>query len=477
MKINRNMSAVIANNQLLRTENKLKRSMERLSSGLKLNSAGDNPAGMAISNKMKAQIDALDKAESNTNDGVSLLQIADGALSEMTNVLQRMRELAVQAANDTNTYEDKKTIQDEIDQLKNEIDRIASDTEYNTKTLLDGSSDTRVYSAVKDSNGRQSYTDAVTRMYISDQVDPGNFSVKVDKAATNAKSTMEVTYPFPEDGSLSINGIDVEVKADMTEDEFNAAVKEATIRAGVNLALVDDKLDLSSQIYGAESNIEIKISANIESQFKMTEEGVDLTPVIDEEGNSVYRSIGTETIISELNGDFDNATYTTSGTKVMIKGSSGFEMEFSVSPELEEGAELELKVTEIGKMMIQSGANQYQNVGIRIPAMTTDALYLDTVDVSVEGGAGRAISAIDAAVAKMTETRSRIGAYQNRLEYAANSLAETGENLTAAFAQLTDVDMAKEYTEYASQNVLNQAGVSVLSQANDLPKQVLSLLS
>ena len=110
MKINRNMSAVIANNQLRRTENKLKTSMERLSSGLKLNSAEDNPAGMAISNKMRAQIKALDQAESNTNDGVSLLQIADGALNEMTSVLQRIRELSVQAASDINSYEDKQSM-------------------------------------------------------------------------------------------------------------------------------------------------------------------------------------------------------------------------------------------------------------------------------------------------------------------------------------------------------------------------------
>ena len=135
MHINRNMSAVITNNQLLRTENRLAASMERLSSGFKINHASDNPAGIAISNKMKAQIDALDQAEANASDGVSVLQIADGALNEVTSILQRMRELSVQAANGTNSYEDKKVIQAEIDELQKEVDRISSDTEYNTKTL------------------------------------------------------------------------------------------------------------------------------------------------------------------------------------------------------------------------------------------------------------------------------------------------------------------------------------------------------
>ena len=138
MKINRNMSAVITNKQLLRTENKLSKSMERLSSGYKINRAGDNPAGMAISNKMKAQIDALDQAESNASDGESVLRIADGALNEVSSILQRIRELSVQAANGTNSYSDRKSMQDEIDKLTEEVDRISSDTEYNTKTLLDG---------------------------------------------------------------------------------------------------------------------------------------------------------------------------------------------------------------------------------------------------------------------------------------------------------------------------------------------------
>ena len=159
MQINRNMSAVITNNQLLRTENKLAASMERLSSGLKINRASDNPAGIAISNKMKAQIDALDKAESNASDAISVLQIADGALNEIASILQRMNELSVQAANGTNAYSDRKSIQDEIDELKKEVNRISDDTEYNTKKLLDGSSDVRIYA---ENASRFSVTDTVS---------------------------------------------------------------------------------------------------------------------------------------------------------------------------------------------------------------------------------------------------------------------------------------------------------------------------
>ena len=136
MQINRNMSAVIANNQLLGIEERLSASIERLSSGLKINRASDNPAGMAISNKMKAQIDALDQAEANAADGVSVVQIADGALNEVSSILQRIRELSVQAANGINSFDDRKSMQDEVDELVKEVDRISTDTEYNTKKLL-----------------------------------------------------------------------------------------------------------------------------------------------------------------------------------------------------------------------------------------------------------------------------------------------------------------------------------------------------
>ena len=136
MQINRNMSAVIANNQLLGIEDRLSASIERLSSGLKINRASDNPAGMAISNKMKAQIDALDQAEANAADGISVVQIADGALNEVSSILQRIRELSVQAANGVNSFNDRQSMQDEVAELVKEVDRISADTEYNTKKLL-----------------------------------------------------------------------------------------------------------------------------------------------------------------------------------------------------------------------------------------------------------------------------------------------------------------------------------------------------
>lgn len=175
MKINYNVSASIANKHLLGIEENLSTSMERLSSGLKINHAKDNPAGMAISNKMRAQIKGLDQASSNASDGISVIQISDGALSEVTSILQRMRELSVQAASDaTMSQQDKQAIQDEISSLTDEVDRISKDTEYNTKSLLDGSLDTRIY------------TEHASRVQGSEQLEAGTYGITITQAATQA---------------------------------------------------------------------------------------------------------------------------------------------------------------------------------------------------------------------------------------------------------------------------------------------------
>ena len=155
-------------------------------------------------------------------------------------------------------------------------------------------------------------------------------------------------------------------------------------------------------------------------------------------------------------------------------------MDFLLSSDIDMTAgskNLQIDISDIGNMAIQIGANEGQEMKIKIPEVSTETLYLDTVDVTVKGGADKALSTLDDAIEFVTGVRSRIGAFQNRLEYAENSLAETSEDMTGAYSNIMDTDMATEMTEYASKNILDQAGISVLAQANDLPQQVLSLLS
>lgn len=465
MKINRNMSAVIASNQLHRTENKLSVTMERLSTGLKLNSAEDSPAGMAISNKMKAQIDALDKASDNSTDAISVMEIADGALNEVTSIIQRMRELSVQAASGIYTYDDKSAIQSEIAQLRDEVDRVSSNTEFNTKPLLDGSSDTRVYTR-KSVSQEMTYSD-ITRINISDEVDSKHYKVEVTEVAKQAQSSIS-GYPaggITEDGTISINGVSAAIKAGTSEEDYLAQVHDLVEQAGANMKVNGNSIDITSKKYGSASQLDISISDELANALGYTTQGDGYTDA----------QTGTDAKVTAGDG-FTHPIVTSEGNRVYISDDNGFKMDFMVDASADL-TEYDIDVTDIGTMTIQIGANQYQEMDLRIPEVSAQSLYLDEIDVAVAGGADKALGTLDNALSQVNSVRSRIGAFQNRLEYANASLDETSENMTSAYSTLTDADMATEMTEYASQNILNQAGISVLSQANDLPQQVLSLLS
>lgn len=476
MKINQNMSAVLTNKQLLRNENKVAASMERLSSGLKINSAGDNPAGMAISNKMRAQIDALDQAKDNASNAISTLQIADGALNEVSSILQRMRELSVQAANGTNSNDDRNIIQDEIKQLTKEVDRISADTEYNTKALLDGSSDVRVYADSK----------SVDRLAVSDNVPTGFYSIQVTDVAKQAECTLDTSALVP--GTIAINNVMVTVTEDMSSGAFYEAFRDAAEEGGCEFdeTSTTSSISLLSKLYGGQGEINLCVSKNLAVAL-----GVDTLPnaELDDDGNYNVTIFGSDAQVdfpggnSVAGGFTSTATVSSSGNRIKMTDMHGFSIEFLLDEDYNPATDsadrrgtIELEVTDIGSMTIQIGANQYQTMEIRIPETSAKSLYLDTIDLPSYKGPEIAMVTLDEAIATLNETRSRIGAFQNRLEYASNSLAETNEDMTSAYSTLLDTDMAVEMTEYTQASVLEQASISVLSQANDLPQQVLSLL-
>ena len=489
MKINRNMSAVIANNQLLRTENKLKSTMLRLSSGYKINSAEDNPAGMAISNKMKAQIDALDKAQSNAADAKNVIEIADGALNEVSSILQRIRELSVQAANGTNADSDKQAAQDEIDKLTEEVDRISGATEYNTKVLLDGSSDTRIYTREVDAAGNAKLSnDSITRINLSDHVEAKKYDITVESTAQKAAASINSNVKPLTEGSISINGVSVKVTPEMSQNEYLQALQNAANLAGTQMQedAVTGEITFVSESYGSSYGVNVELTGSMSAlagnSYTVDADG-NKTPQagykVDAKGNAVADVSGKDAVVKAGN-NLDDTRIRTDGNRVYVVGNGGFSMDFLLSDQIDTTAgskDLQMDVTEIGSMTIQIGSNQYQEMAVRIPEVSSETLYLDTVDVTVAGGADRAISTLDDAIAYVSSVRSRMGSFENRLEYATNSLGETEENMTSAYSNLVDADMATEMTEYASQNILDQAGISVLSQANDLPQQVLSLLS
>ena len=475
MKINRNMSAVRANKQLLGTENRLSKSMKRLSSGYKINSAEDNPAGMAISNKMKAQIEALDQAKSNSSDAQNVMKIADGALGEVSSMLQRIRELAVQGASDTYSENDKKALQSEIDELTKEVDRISGDTEYNTKSLLDGSSDTRVYVRQKDANGNMTQVNSyITRINFSDNVSSDKYDLTVNSLATQATGSLASATKPDAEGTISINGVSVAIKADMTQDEYIQELQKAATTAGTTMQVNGDSISFLSNEYGSDSTVNITLSSSLKALA-----GADYENADDGSGNMQLKNNGKDAVVTG-GENLSDKTIRADGNRVYVVGNSGFSMDFLLSSDMDMTAgsrDLQIDISDIGNMAVQIGANEGQEMKIRIPEVSSETLYLDTVDVTVKGGADKAMSTLDDAIEYVSGVRSRIGAFQNRLESAESSLSETSENMTGAYSNIMDTDMATEMTEYAAQNILDQAGISVLSQANDLPQQVLSLLS
>ena len=471
MKINHNMSAVTANNQLLKTENSLSSIMERLSSGLKLNHAKDNPAGMAISHKMKTQIEGLNRANNNASDGSAVIEIADGALNEVTEMIQRIRELCVQAANDTNCDDDKAAIQNEISELKEEINRVSTHTEYNTMKLLDGSQNSRVYS------------NQVSRLSVSKYVDEGDYSLTIDKEAKQAEVTGgTVAGPYSgKSGNLSINGYLVPIENGDSADTIYEKLRKGAEKGECIISKKGDPIELKSTAFGKDAVVSISGDADVLTFLGMTD-------------NSASPAYGEDAEITLGTGFSDKATVKYEGNKMTVSDAGGFEMSFYAAKthyvidpttkkstdQWEEpipaGTKVDIEVTDIGNMSLQIGANQHQTMAVEIPKIDCEMMYIDDLDVTTVTGADRGIAAADRAIAYVDAARSRLGAYENRLEHTMADLSASSENMTKALSTLSDADMAEEMVNYTTYNVLNQAGVSVLSQANDLPQTVLQLL-
>ena len=380
LKINYNISAMIANNSLKVSDNKLATSLERLSSGYKINHAKDNAAGLAIARRMNAQLRGLSAAEQDALDGESVVEIADGALAEVHDMLQRMNELAVKSANGSITDDDRSIIQDEIAQLQEEITRIGETTEYNSRKLFDGTFDLKGYTDNND----------IKVNYYSDDVNVGKYSLDVSNVR------------FDELGNV----------------EISQTTTASIIRTDIN----DPK------------PIELAVSGTNEQLVLTGEDGFEIRLGIDSYGGT------------EPNTDMDAITG------------------------------LELDMTGIGGMTLQIGANEGQTIDLRIPELSLLNIGVKRTDVSTVDGANRALDEIKGAISYVSEMRSRLGAYQNRLQHTQTNLSTSQENVTAAYSRIMDTDMAEEMTDYSNLQVVTQAATSILAQANERPSQVLQLL-
>ena len=460
MKINYNTSAQLANVNLKKNNDRLSLSMQKLSSGYKITKAADDSAGLAISNKMRTQIRALNRSSQNAEDGVSIIESADGALAEIHSVLQRVRELCVQNANDTYTIEDRETAQAEIDQLMDEIDRISSTTEFNGRSLFDGSASRTMVSSV----------DGVKALSVSMEATAGKYSITVDKNATYgsvAGVLKGVTLPAADDTSISINS------------------ETITINKG------ETKTDVEKKIVSTCSNMNIEYDSatqTVKSNVAGDENYVEVTFADGSKSGKVYGTNAELTLKTAKAGEVgfsENARLSVVGNKINIIDNAGFEMNVELpgsDKAVADGSNVDLTVYNAGYMTIQIGANEHQTLDIDIPTVSCDVLGLrdqdgkDLLNVCTNYGASSGIALADSAIRQISSARAELGAYQNRLETTVSSLNVFGENMTESMSRIIDTDMASEMSEYTQLTVLQQASTSMLSQANNRPQTIMSLL-
>ncbi len=463
MRINTNMSALRSCYQLNRANDRLSASLERLSSGYKINSAEDSPVGAAMSQKMKTQLRGLDRAIQNASDGISVVETAEGALNEVTDMIQRMRELSVQGANGTMSAQDRQSLMDEIAQLKEEINRISSDTEYNTRGLINGELSRRTYTNIP----------GIRSSYISDAVEAGRYELTVAAEATYSELTSTaVDVPvtgIEVDGTIHVNGEGVAIEKGDTIDQVLDKIKSVADLSDISVNYDGTNITFKSDILGSNYPIEInctkELAEKLGLEMKMSAQGTDaiVTPTMT--ANSTFKFP-------------DSTTVEVDGNNITLSASGGFEMRVTI----DEGAlpaansRVIVNALDIGTMVIQMGANEGQIMDINIPEVSCAAMGLDKLNLHTEAGCDRAIAMCDDALKYISSVRSKLGAYANRMEHAVNSLNVTTENMTAALSRIEDVDMAKEMTTYTSQNVITQAANSMLAQANQMPEKVLQLL-
>ncbi len=540
MRIQHNIAALNTHRNLGANNTASAKNLERLSSGYKINRAGDDAAGLSISEKMRSQIRGLEMATKNSQDGISLIQTAEGALNETHDILQRIRVLADQSANGTNTGIDREAIQNEVKQLKDEIDRIGNTTEFNTQKLLNGN--------LKSAGGATVGQNTTTGSQVSKLA---NGSITGSGALNNTLSGIGTSDFVSE--TINVDGTEVKVNwQNLTTEEQNilkgvgsdatsqnkaaelivSKINEAIDASGANVSHISGyvdgsgKLVLESGSEGTNSKITAGTAGVLKkavgtapttatgtnnyngssiasgSEFTAEINGVTLNVTLSGVGafdNSTTMASGAEILQKALNDAIKNANDTAGASKV---GDPGFISDVKVNVTEDGRFEIvsetgpvnlsdktgETIVKDLGLssaqtnsagnggMTLQIGANKGQTISFGIDDMRSASLGITGVDVSTSAGAQNALDTLDKAIAKVSAQRSSLGAVQNRLEHTINNLGATAENLTAAESRIRDVDMAKEMMEFTKNNILTQAAQSMLAQANQQPQGVLQLL-
>ena len=465
MVVQHNLTAMNSNRMLGLTTASQAKSTEKLSSGYKINRAADDAAGLSISEKMRKQIRGLTQASSNAQDGISSVQTAEGALNEVQDMLQRMNELAVKSANGTNSEDDRSYIQNEIDQLTTEIDRVAETTKFNETYLLKGD---------KNAEAKNIYSYGNFTNTAATVTNPDTAGAK-----TSAKMTVTITAPttakqadLQNEVLKALKDTGATATAAKTETKVTFTLAGYTVDAADGTIKDKDGNSSGVKITNAET-ITADPDKDRSDNFKIT--SIDKAAVsgpaqyYDKDGNK----IAANALSNYVTGDDGNISQI-AGKK--LYDAAGNEVALDAAAIKSENDALVGALT----LTLHVGADATSNNQISVSLDTMSAKGLGVAGLKVDGSddtnALNAIDTIKEAIQKVSTQRSALGAVQNRLEHTINNLDNVVENTTSAESQIRDTDMATEMVKYSNNNILAQAGQAMLAQSNQSNQGVLSLL-
>ena len=478
MVVQHNMQAMNANRMLNVTTTNQAKATEKLSSGYKINRAADDAAGLSISEKMRKQIRGLDQASTNAQDGISAVQTAEGALNEVHSMLQRMNELAVQAANGTNSESDRQAIQNEITQLETEIDRVAETTKFNETYLLkgNGKSSTAIVSA-KDAGlaGKLKGVGTGTATFTMTALKYGD-SISIGSKGYTIGTTVDSVRDVIKDGT----GVKAEAIAEGSIITINGT--EYKIVASTNDEVVEDNLLTKESIAALVKDTD-KVIVGTQTMVAMTDTNKD--GIGDNDGSVVSAKKAYNLIADELRKA--SSIGADAGHEASVVATADGPNYATATQYTKDQTQISFKINE-RDVQIKQGLQMGLHVGADADGTNKISFTIDTMDAAGLGiknlnlmdttgaKATYAIDAIADALAKVSAQRSELGAIQNRLEHTIANLDNVVENTTSAESQIRDTDMAEEMVEYSKNNILAQAGQSMLAQANQATQGVMNLL-
>ena len=476
--INTNLSSLTAQRNASKTQNDLSMAINRLSSGLRINSAKDDAAGLAISERFTTQIRGLNQAVRNANDGISLAQTAEGALGSSSGILQRVRELSVQSANASNSGSDRKAIQAEVGQLLSELDRISTTTEFNGQKLLDGSFGSATFQV--GANANQTITATTGNFRTSNYGTQLAQSTLVDAAATAEDLSGDIVIDGLESATITLTATDTAATAaaainaqtnttGVTAVARNVSELTFDVTGSYSLAVIGDNSTAANVTFNVAANTSAGLAEAVKS-FNDVSSKTGITAKLNDAGDGLV-------LTSDSGANIDLANNSTTGQIVNLASQD------ATAATLTFGAAL---AADGGETAVSTGTLEFNSdKGFSFGAASSSPLVtagsstlnsVNTIDVSTVDGASQALKIIDSALAVVSGQRASFGALQSRFETTVSNLQTTSENLSASRSRIQDADFASETANLSRAQVLQQAGTAMIAQANQLPQQVLSLL-